>query len=212
MAGYTPNEKRLKMFGAQAQGYAMDRVDMYLDKLEAAYTQLRAAYEQVKNTSAAPASAPTGGGIDPSVFAQQNALARQEIERLQAENNALRAKITELEAHVAQATQAAPQIKEGAIARALVVAQEKSEEILRSAQMEAQGIIAGAHGEIAQLQAEKARLRKQLEGIRFALDGLLREPSIKLAEPEQPKAVETAVAQPAAPAPVGSSPFGFTLQ
>ncbi|MDR3344688.1 MAG: DivIVA domain-containing protein [Oscillospiraceae bacterium] len=182
--GYVPNEKRLKMFGAQPQGYSMDRVDMYLDKLEGAYTQLRTAYEQVKSAAEQPAppAAPAANPAQVQELLAINARLQQDSGALQQENEILRAKVSEVEARVAQQLSAANQQlqqprNEGAIARALLSAQEKAEEILRGAQLEAQGIVANAHNQVEHLQVEKARARKQLEGIRFALEGLLREPA-----------------------------------
>lgn len=175
-ATYTANEKRLAMFGTQAQGYAIERVDMYLDKLEGAYTQCRAAYEQAK-AAAAPAAETQSAQLQELLGL--NAKLQQENQALLAENDALRAKLTELETRITQlAERPQPQPSaEGTIARALLAAQEKAEDILRGAQLEAQGIVATAHNQLERLDTEKSRAIKQLEGIRFALDGLLREPT-----------------------------------
>jgi cell division septum initiation protein DivIVA len=169
------------MFGTQSQGYAMDRTDMYLDKLEGAYTQLRTAYEQMKSAASDPAAQsaqPTANPAQVQELLAVNARLQQDAQALRGENEALRAKAAEVEARVAQQlrTGQSTQNAEGAIARALLSAQEKADEILRSAQLEAQGIIANAHNQLERLQTENERARKQLEGIRFALDGLLREP------------------------------------
>jgi len=175
---YTPNEKRLKMFGAQAQGYSMNRVDMYLDKLEGAYTQLRSAYEQLK-AAPPPQQAPQPpqpAMPDPQVqeLHALNAHLQQEAQLLRNENGALKAKVSEVEARVSQLNSfQASQSAEGAIARALLAAQEKADEMLQGAQLEAQGIIGNARNQVEQLKAERIRARKQLEGIRYALDGIL---------------------------------------
>ena len=182
MSEYTPNEKRLKMFGAQAQGYAMDRVDMYLDKLEGAYTQLREAYEQMKN--AAPVAAAPANDAQMQEVIALNARLQQEAQNLRNENDAMKAKVSEVEARVVQLntnTAAQPQqgvATESAIAKALLSAQEKAKEILRGAQLEAQGIIATAHSQVDHLKAEKMRARNQIEGIRYALEGLLADQTI----------------------------------
>ncbi|MDR1410222.1 MAG: DivIVA domain-containing protein [Oscillospiraceae bacterium] len=181
--GYVPNEKRLKMFGAQAQGYAMDRVDMYLDKLEGAYTQLRTAYEQMKVTATDANSAQPAPAANPAQMQELlaiNARLQQDAQALHGENEALRAKIVEVEARIARqlsttASQPPPN-HEGSIARALLAAQEKAEEILRGSQLEAQGIIANAHNQVEHLKAERSRAIKQLEGIRYTLDSILRDP------------------------------------
>lgn len=44
-AGYSPNEKNLKMFGVENSGYTRERVDGYLFQLETAYVKMKEKFE-----------------------------------------------------------------------------------------------------------------------------------------------------------------------
>ncbi len=199
--GYTPNEKNLKMFGTEANGYTMERVDSYLFQLENAYVKMKEKLESYRSAAEAQPVAPVMGGMDESANArmaeleEKNRKLREAAETIRSANSFLKDKVEELTAQLEQAQaqtlaaeQAAkvaahqiqqPQFEQDSqrdlIAKTLLDARSAAEDIVRQARIEAEGVNREIQRRSETLKTEYDHARNQLQGLCYSVSNLLRE-------------------------------------
>lgn len=173
---YTPIEKNVKMFGKESDGYTKERVDTYLSQLETAYISLKDKY---KNASQQPQPMqqpqPAVQVQDLAKIQQEYTAMRNEAQRLQQENEFLKAKFDELRQKVKQAIPVqdnSPEQKD-LIAQTMLDARKSAAQILQSAQNKADALLGNAYRKKEEIEADELRVKSQLRSINKTINHML---------------------------------------
>jgi|GEM_PF-3748692 len=184
--GYTPNEKNYKMFGSEQNGYTMERVDNYLFQLESAYMKLKEKYDtlrvEVENTPPPPLPGPDEATLEKiRDLEENNRKLREAAEAIRSANTYLKDKVQDLTDQL-NAIPPQPEPRTGEeyelIAKTLIDARVSAEDIIRSARIEAENVLRDLQRRNDVLREEGERARKQLQGLCYSINSVLRESEV----------------------------------